>query len=178
MVRNSKESAGEQQKYRQDKKKPLSFDDCDRPACDDMVAKMQQAAAASKKQQQQQQQQEEDNCPVTSSVLGRATWTLMHTMAAWYPEKPTQQDQREMSQFMSAVARFYPCSWCAQDFQENLAKSPVQYVMPLRFLLHKALSVWKMAPFSPNAFCSSHPISSFWQNIESKRTVPMGLRAA
>jgi FAD-linked sulfhydryl oxidase len=26
---------------------------------------------------------------------------------------------------MSALAEFYPCTWCAKDFQENLQKSPV-----------------------------------------------------
>ena len=31
-----------------------------------------------------------------------------------------------MTAFMSSLARFYPCTWCATDFQRNLAASPVR----------------------------------------------------
>ena len=29
--------------------------------------------------------------------------------AAWYPESPSKEDERMMTQFMNAFARFYPC---------------------------------------------------------------------
>lgn len=44
--------------------------------------------------------------------------------AAWYPNKPTSEDKRLMSNFMSALARFYPCTWCATDFQKHIELSP------------------------------------------------------
>jgi len=31
-----------------------------------------------------------------------------------------------MTNFFAGFARFYPCTWCAKDFQENLVKKPVQ----------------------------------------------------
>ena len=46
------------------------------------------------------------------------------TQAAWYPNKPTKEDKQSMSAFMIALARFYPCSWCASDFQANVKLSP------------------------------------------------------
>ncbi|GAX18493.1 hypothetical protein FisN_10Hh309 [Fistulifera solaris] len=93
-------------------------DDCDRPACHDMMSQMKKASQAS-------QEKKAVDCPPNSGVLGRASWTLLHTMAAWYPDQPTAEDQQHMESFMSALARFYPCTWCARDFQANLEESPV-----------------------------------------------------
>ena len=33
-----------------------------------------------------------------------------------------------MTNFMAALARFYPCPWCADDFQKHLKQEPVRYV--------------------------------------------------
>jgi len=55
------------------------------------------------------------DCPVERDVLGRHSWTLLHTMAATVPDKPTRQQQQELSQFMSTLSKFYPCSWCADE---------------------------------------------------------------
>jgi len=47
-------------------------------------------------------------------------------MAAWYPDNPSEEDERMMTQFMNAFARFYPCTYCAKDFQENIDSRPVK----------------------------------------------------
>jgi mitochondrial FAD-linked sulfhydryl oxidase len=36
------------------------------------------------------------NCPADSEELGRATWTFLHTTAAYYPEKPTPNQRANM----------------------------------------------------------------------------------
>lgn len=46
--------------------------------------------------------------------------------AAWYPDKPTLDQEQKMTQFMEALALFYPCTYCATDFQMNLKISPVR----------------------------------------------------
>ena len=57
------------------------------------------------------------------------TLTLsVYFQAAWYPEEPTKKDERQMSQFMKAFAHFYPCTWCAKDFQDNIEASPPRFV--------------------------------------------------
>jgi len=48
-------------------------------------------------------------------------------MSAWYPDNPTKEDEAVMKHMMDGFARFYPCTWCAADFQENVKKSPVRY---------------------------------------------------
>jgi hypothetical protein len=52
--------------------------------------------------------------------LGRATWTLLHMMAAQYPERPTRQQQRDAAAFITTLARVYPCGSCGAHFQDIL----------------------------------------------------------
>jgi mitochondrial FAD-linked sulfhydryl oxidase len=71
---------------------------------------------------QNQPTQQPAHCPPDVEVLGRATWTFLHTLAANYPEKPSVQQQREISSFMGTLGRFYPCWHCADDFRAWMAK--------------------------------------------------------
>ena len=50
--------------------------------------------------------------------LGRATWTLLHMLAAQFPEKPTKQQQRDVKELINCLTRVYPCADCASHFQE------------------------------------------------------------
>jgi Erv1 / Alr family len=127
-----------------------SLSDCDRPACDDMVSMFQKASIAAalnaesaetinakpststdssvvgsvERVRSKENFSADDMCPPSSAKLGRSTWTLLHTMAAWYPEVPTERDQTGMTSFFTALSRFYPCPWCAHDFQQNLEEKP------------------------------------------------------
>jgi hypothetical protein len=49
-----------------------------------------------------------------------------HYKAAWYPDKPTVEQERKMVNFMDALATFYPCSYCAEDFQQYMKQSPIR----------------------------------------------------
>ena len=74
--------------------------------------------------------------------LGRATWTLLHTLAAQYPETPTYSQQKDAQQLVcqsvlmkqqknvstpracllvlqvDVLTRIYPCADCARHFQD------------------------------------------------------------
>ncbi|KAF3340408.1 FAD-linked sulfhydryl oxidase ERV1 [Carex littledalei] len=39
--------------------------------------------------------------PLTKEELGRATWTLLHTIAAQYPDQPTRQQRRDAKELKS-----------------------------------------------------------------------------
>ncbi|KAI9206247.1 ERV/ALR sulfhydryl oxidase domain-containing protein [Polychytrium aggregatum] len=63
-------------------------------------------------------------CPPDAGELGRSTWTFLHTMAAYYPEAPTQDEQTNMSQFLNSFSRVYPCGYCAEHLQAEIKKHP------------------------------------------------------
>ncbi|KAL3769794.1 hypothetical protein ACHAWU_010302 [Discostella pseudostelligera] len=130
--------------------KSMGGDGCDRPACDDTKSALSAAlkrvgmsrgsaaaggeassdtgGASSGSTTKQEQKGRIPNsynaCPPTKDAIGASTWSLVHSMAAWYPNEPTSEDKRFMSNFMTALARFYPCTYCATDFQKNLQLSP------------------------------------------------------
>ncbi|XP_062543054.1 FAD-linked sulfhydryl oxidase ALR-like [Armigeres subalbatus] len=64
------------------------------------------------------------HCPLDKDRLGRHTWGLLHTMAAYYPDEPTSQDRTNIRQFFEAFSKVYPCGYCAEDFQKELKNSP------------------------------------------------------
>lgn len=59
-------------------------------------------------------------CPLDREELGRNTWSFLHTMAAYYPKKPSEQQKKSMIQFIDSFSEFYPCKICAEDLREDL----------------------------------------------------------
>lgn len=64
------------------------------------------------------------DCPLDKNTLGRNTWSLLHTMAAMYPKQPTQEDKKNMGEFIQLMSVLYPCKHCAHDFQQDIEQSP------------------------------------------------------
>ncbi|EEQ82883.1 hypothetical protein NCER_100332 [Vairimorpha ceranae BRL01] len=58
--------------------------------------------------------------------LGRATWTLLHTMAAVYPAFPTVQHKKDTLQFIYLLSSLFPCAECCGHFQRLLSLNPPQ----------------------------------------------------
>ncbi|RAL62038.1 hypothetical protein DID88_002525 [Monilinia fructigena] len=47
--------------------------------------------------------------PPDVALLGRSTWTLLHTLTASYPATPTPTDRTNMQTFMTLFSKLYPC---------------------------------------------------------------------
>lgn len=62
------------------------------------------------------------DCPADVEELGRSSWTLLHTMSANYPERPSRGEQEQAKTFMQLFSRLYPCSHCAEDFQDWMSQ--------------------------------------------------------
>ncbi|KND93073.1 FAD-linked sulfhydryl oxidase ALR [Tolypocladium ophioglossoides CBS 100239] len=62
------------------------------------------------------------DCPPDVEVLGRSTWTLLHTIAATYPEKPSRSQQSDLLSFVGLFSKLYPCWVCAEDFRTYLGR--------------------------------------------------------
>lgn len=50
--------------------------------------------------------------------VGRATWTLLHTLAAQLPDRPSRRQQRDVRALIDLLTRIYPCGDCASHFAE------------------------------------------------------------
>ncbi|KAI8647249.1 augmenter of liver regeneration [Parasitella parasitica] len=66
-----------------------------------------------------------NNCPADVQTLGRHTWTLLHTMAAYYPEKPEKHQQESIKSFFESFSEHYPCWFCKNDFKKDMAENPI-----------------------------------------------------
>ena len=58
-------------------------------------------------------------CPLFRNQLGRATWSYLHTMAAYYPSNPSEEMQRRMTDFIETFSLTFPCAHCAHGFQKE-----------------------------------------------------------
>ena len=63
-------------------------------------------------------------CPLDKNELGRSTWNLLHTMAAYFPESPTEVEQMAVKQLILSLSLLYPCPHCAEDFRESVKNNP------------------------------------------------------
>ena len=48
----------------------------------------------------------------------------LHSMAAYYPERPSAEDKAAMAGFIRGLARFYPCSHCAEALRADVEAVP------------------------------------------------------
>ena len=62
--------------------------------------------------------------PLSRESLGQATWAFLHTLAAVYPEQPSEREQQSVRQLLEALGWLYPCAVCAQHFRTNIATQP------------------------------------------------------
>lgn len=63
-------------------------------------------------------------CPPDRQELGSSTWSLLHSLAAYYPDRPSPRQQAEASLFLTLFSRLYPCKECAEDLRADLVESP------------------------------------------------------
>ena len=81
-------------------------------------------AASTAANEQQDAARRAAHCPPDVESLGRATWTFLHTTAAYYPESPTTTQRAHMLQLLHALPQLYPCSHCAEDLGTRIQHRP------------------------------------------------------
>lgn len=64
------------------------------------------------------------DCPADTALLGRSTWTFLHTTAAYYPLQAPLETQNNMKRLLSSLSLLYPCQPCAEDFQKRVQAEP------------------------------------------------------
>ncbi|EUD64728.1 hypothetical protein C922_04872 [Plasmodium inui San Antonio 1] len=58
--------------------------------------------------------------PPDREEIGRASWLVLHTMSANYPNEPTEEDKKKHFDFFHAFANLYPCHICKLDLLGHL----------------------------------------------------------
>lgn len=65
---------------------------------------------------------ENSRCPPDGEVIGRSTWTFLHSAAAYYPPQPSSIQQSSMLALIQSLPHLYPCHSCADALQEELKR--------------------------------------------------------
>ncbi|EIW79068.1 FAD-dependent thiol oxidase, partial [Coniophora puteana RWD-64-598 SS2] len=75
-------------------------------------------------------------CPPDVEQLGRATWSFLHTTAAYYPDSPSPSQRSHMLSLLRALPALYPCTHCASHLGERMGAAPPDVSG------RRALSLW------------------------------------
>jgi hypothetical protein len=63
-------------------------------------------------------------CPIDRIELGRSSWNLIHTLAAYYPDSPSAEQQKSAKEFVTSLSLLYPCHICQPHFVAFVKNSP------------------------------------------------------
>ena len=62
---------------------------------------------------------------LTKQEIGRNTWSLLHSIAASYPNEPTEEDKKHITNFLYGLANPFPCKICGTHLLKMLKKEGV-----------------------------------------------------
>ncbi|OVF10870.1 putative mitochondrial FAD-linked sulfhydryl oxidase [Clavispora lusitaniae] len=84
------------------------------------------AAAPSEREEKRLPGGYKKDYPPDVEKLGRSSWSLLHSIAATYPENPSSKQQSDLKQFLKLFGNFYPCWYCGEDFERYMEKKEPQ----------------------------------------------------
>jgi len=75
-------------------------------------------------------------------IVGRRTWFFLHSLAAKYPDNPSDNDKESMRNVVAALGQHYPCKLCRKHLKQQLRE-----LRPIAVNTRQELTVW---------FCELH----------------------
>lgn len=111
--------------------------DCKNPVCTDQMKAFQLATGtiASTSKADVVSTVSTTDCPLDRAELGEKTWSLLHTIAAYYPSDPSEEQILAASQLINSLAMLYPCRHCADDFRESIRLHEPEYALLFIFFM-------------------------------------------
>ena len=61
-------------------------------------------------------------CPPDGEMIGQSTWTFLHSAAAYYPNLPSEIQQKSMLALIQSLPHLYPCHTCAGALGQELER--------------------------------------------------------
>lgn len=58
-------------------------------------------------------------CPPDVEELGRSTWSFLHSVAAVYPDSPSEEQRSALLSLLTSLPVLYPCGTCAEALDEE-----------------------------------------------------------
>ena len=58
-------------------------------------------------------------------IWGPHAWLFLHSITLEYPDKPSEQDKRDMIDFINSLGKVLPCMKCRNNFKTHLQKYPL-----------------------------------------------------
>jgi len=104
--------------------------DCEDPVCDDKKDLFLSSMGGMKRPRRKPE------CPLNRSQLGRSTWELLHTTAAYFPDEPSEDEKKAAKDLIEALGVIYACKHCREHFSEHLKEHPPDVSS------RKSLSLW------------------------------------
>ena len=77
-------------------------------------------------------------------ILGRRAWFFLHSVAAKYPDNPTENDKTSLRNLVAALGQHYPCKLCRKHLKQQLRDPDLG---PVAVNSRQELTVW---------FCELH----------------------
>ena len=85
---------------------------------------------------------------LTKQEIGRNTWTILHSIAASFPNNPTEEDKKQITNLMYGLAHLFPCKICGghllkmlnkEGVKANSREELVNYICKIHNIVNKVL---------------------------------------
>ncbi len=97
-------------------------------------------------------------------LLGRSTWTYLHTMAQHYPETAPADLASKTRDFLATFSLLYPCEPCALHMQQYIQRHPptTNSRIELSYWLCQLHNEVNKSQGKPSFDCSSKNLNRRW----------------